>query len=111
MGFNSVVVVLNDCLSEIEKDPKFGKKVGDAISSNHMRQKPVDIDSGYCVNAATVVSCEHANVTQLIAVGGNCATVLAYLWGDHHTEEGQLNLLKNWADSMGYNVIKKRNKK
>jgi len=106
MGYNSVVLILNDCLNEIKKDKEFGDKVDDAVMRLHNGNQ-VDINSGCCVNAATAISCQHADVTQIIAVGGNCATVLANLWGNHHTEEGRVFLLKSLADSMGYRVVKK----
>ena len=31
MGYNSTVIIMNDCLNEIRKDQRFGEKVRDAI--------------------------------------------------------------------------------
>jgi hypothetical protein len=107
MGYNSVLLVLNDCLNAIETDETFGKNLSSAVMKNGCYKKPVDISSQHYCNAATVISCEHADVTQIIAVGGNCATVLANIWGDHSTEEAKVHLLKNLADSMGYRIVKK----
>lgn len=110
MGFNSTLVIMNDCLGDIKKDPKFGKKVSDAISKiGCFPSKTVDISSGPCVNAATVVDCHHADGTSLIAVGGNYATVLTpYVGRDHHTDDAKEKILREWADQMGFRLVKKR---
>lgn len=106
MGYNSVLLVLNDTLHEIKNDKEFGRKVNDAVLQLG-RGKQVDIPSGCCANAATAISCEHADVTQVIAVGGNYASPLGMLWGSHHTPESKLNLLRNLADEFGYTLRKK----
>ena len=113
MGYNSVVLVLNDCLSDISNDKEFGKKLDSAISRVYGND-PIDISSGCSVNAATAISCQHADVTQIIAVGGNYATVLGNFFGSHHKEESQIELLKQLADKYGYRLvplINKENKK
>jgi len=112
MGFNSTLVIMNDSLHEIAKDKNFGKKVSDAVQRvDH--EKYVDISSGCCGNAATVVDCHHADGTALIAVGGNCATVLMPYAGSyrHHTKEGQERMLRAWADELGFRVAKKPKRK
>jgi len=109
MGYNSTVIIMNDCLNEIRKDQRFGEKVSDAILKlNTTLNKGIDISSGYCCNAATVVDCHHADNTSLIAVGGNCASVIPYVGGSaHHTIESQERILREWADRMGFRLVKK----
>lgn len=111
MGYNSVVLVLNDCLGDIEKDKDFGNKISGAVSALHNNNQ-IDIHSGCCVNAATAISCQHADITQIIAVGGNCASVLGNVYGsrNHHKEEGQIAILKQLADKFGYRLAKKPKK-
>jgi len=108
MGYNSTVIIMNDCLSEIRKDQRFGEKISDAILELNTFDKEVDISSGCCCNAATVVDCHHADSTSLIAVGGNCASVVQYVGGSaHHTIESQERILREWADRMGFKLVKK----
>jgi hypothetical protein len=51
----------------------------------------------------------------IVAAGGNFAEPLLEVYQgyshSHHTEEGQLLLLKAWADKLGYSVRKKAKKK
>lgn len=102
MGFNTTVVVLNDVLGEIEKDEKFGEKLADAIKSLH---HPASLLGG----GVKVLETHHNSNVAVVAVGGNYGTVLA--WGPdtpHHTEEGQLVLLKALAEKLGYKLEKKK---
>jgi hypothetical protein len=75
MGFNSVVVVLNDRLHEIERDPEFGKKVANAIRAYDVEGR---IPKPYITGQTQVVSVQHADVVQIVAVGANTARVLGY---------------------------------
>lgn len=108
MGFNSTVIVRNDALGCIKADPEFGKKVADAIGSLSHIKKGIDIASGYNANAATVVETHHASNTAIVAVGGNHATVIGWA-GDvpHHEEAGQIDILRELAEKLGYRLVKK----
>jgi hypothetical protein len=108
VGYNSVVVVLNDALDQIKNDKQFGRNVAEAISDANCYGRSVDISSGNHGNAASVVSCEHADVTQLVAVGGNYGMVLCRTgYVGQSTEHGKILLLKALADELGYRVSKK----
>jgi len=75
MGYNSVLVILNDRLDEIERDPDFGKKVATAIrhfSHHHPERMP------YVTGQTQVISVEHADVAQVIRVNANRGSVLGY---------------------------------
>lgn len=84
MGFNAVVVVLNDRLAEIERDPEFGKKLAAAIRYQGWGRGAKPGDAGYRPfgNEATgqtqVISVAHADNMQIVAVGGNTGQVLGY---------------------------------
>jgi hypothetical protein len=112
MGYNTAIIVLNDGLSFIEKDPEFGSKLGRAVSRLSSSRDLQDISAGPHVNAAAAISSRHADSTQLVAIGGNYGSLLGTFWngGTHHTEEAKLDLLKKWADSLGYRVVKKASK-
>lgn len=108
MGFNTTVVVLNDALDQISKDPLFGQKLADAVlylggpSKFHL-----DIPSGNSCNAATVVETHHADEVVVVAVGGNYGRILGYGGG---WKGSDLDILKSLAWKMGYTVHKKPSK-
>ena len=110
MGYNTTVVVMNDSLDAIERDPEFGKNLSKAISQLRFGRS-VDVPAlGHC-NAATAVETHHADNTTLIAVGGNYATLLATSWGySHHKTEDAERLLRAWADKLGFVLHKKPTK-
>ena len=104
MGWNATIVVLNDYLGSIERDPEFGKKLAAAISEQHMTRQPFDLAHG-----VTVVEQHHANDTSIVAVGGNTGTLLGYAAGyTHGKPEDKLRILRALADEYGYNLAKKR---
>lgn len=109
MGYNTTVLFLNDAANELERDPLAGRKIYEGIMTSQ-RGKQVDICLGNHVNAATVLAQHHADETQILAVGGNCGSLLYRGWGAHHTPEHQVRLLKDMADSLGFNLVKKRSK-
>ena len=113
MGFNTTVVVMNDALNYIAEDKDFGKNLELGILDHYWDKDRVDVPArtasgrGVHGNAAVVVAQHHADCTSIIAVGGNCATVLGKYWGTHHKPEDKLRLLKLMADELGYCVRKK----
>lgn len=72
MGWNSTVVILHDALHQIENDPEFGKKLGQAI-----RAGATGHDYGYgLASRAFIVASYHADQTLTIEVGGNTGRVV-----------------------------------
>lgn len=111
MGFNTSMIIMNDALDAIEKDPEFGKKVVEAVRRVH-REHDIDIPSGPNVNAATVIETHHADVTTILAFGGNYATIIHETYGyRHHDPDFKLRLLKELAESLGFTIAKKKGKK
>lgn len=113
MGYNSTIVVLNDALHMIEQDPDFGKKIGDAIRGLSLgRQQNIyaSTPQGGSSSAATAVETHHADGTAVVAVGGNCATVLGETFSTFHhgDEETQIRILQQLAEKHGYTLSKKR---
>jgi hypothetical protein len=109
MGFNSTVLVLNDRLGEIEREPeKFVKEMLYAIQRSGM-----DKQEDFYPGQSTVMSCAHADTVTILAVGGNCATVMGRVHngGHHYTEEEQVDLLRMLADKYGFSLRKKPAKK
>lgn len=121
MGYNSVVFICNDGMYQIEKDPAgWWKKTWDQLMIQTFKSSKSGEDGSYgfgnhCGGFQAVWN-EHADVTCLIAVGGNYATVLPgrVRWSDgdgHHTPEGQVQILKAVASKLGYDLRKKKSKK
>lgn len=112
MGYNSTVIVMNDALHAIREDPEFGRKLAQAILTlNRHEGRGVDISAGMHCNAAIAIETHHADSNTIIAVGGNCATVLGATYGTHHEKEDQLEILKQLADKLGYSLRKKKERK
>lgn len=109
MGYNTTVIVLNDALDSISKDPDFGKKLLRAVQEvkpGHM----ADVSALGFVNAASVIETHHADETAIVAVGQNYGKKVAsaYYVGPFHEDgsEGQLKLLRALADKLNYRVAK-----
>lgn len=100
MGWNSVVLVLNDCLTEIENDRWFGKKVHDEIAESFGRYR---CERRY--NSFGVVCQSHADDAQIVSVGRNTGRRL--LPGSEITE-GEAWQLRRILENNGYRVQKKR---
>lgn len=115
MGFNTSVIVLNDALGQIEEEKEFGKRIARAVNQLSLHTHSVhgiDIPAGNHANAATVVETHHADRTTLLAFGGNCVSQLYATYGwKHQDEDFRIRLLKEFADSLGYNIVKKPKKK
>jgi hypothetical protein len=108
MGFNTTVIVLNDALDQIEKDPNFGKNLSRAIMSLPIKGGSVDVHAGNHCNAAAVIESHHADYSALVLVGGNYGSVVGKSFGwSHHEKEAQLCMLKNILDDLGYRIVKK----
>jgi hypothetical protein len=104
MGFNTNITICNDNLTDYERDPeRFWRLVREGMynEATPMRLWGITVHS------------DHADATQLIAAGGNFSTKVHTGWyvGSHHTKDGQVALLKQWADALGYTVSKKRDKR
>ena len=116
MGWNTTIMILNDAADLITTDADFPEKlrqailaVGSGIHDNSRGQ--IDVSIWNHCNACTVIEKHHADQTNLIAVGGNCATVVHRAFGStHHTPESQERLLRDWADAMGFRLARKPKK-
>lgn len=75
MGWNTTVVVMNDALNSIEKDPDFGRKLALACL-RAIDGKPHDVSAGGHVNAATVIETHHADTLVTVEVGHNFGRVV-----------------------------------
>jgi hypothetical protein len=95
MGFNSVVLVLNDRLNDITR-ADFGHKLADAIREYPAKLKPVDLPGHFGQTQVLVVA--HADVMQIVAVGGNTGRVI----GTGSYSDTDEELLHKLAKRMGF---------
>jgi hypothetical protein len=111
VGFNSGILVLNDRISEIERSPDhFVKGMVQAIHKSASHNEPHGTE--FYVGQSSVICCAHADMTQLVAIGGNCSTILGNFWGhEHHTEAGQERILRSLADRLGFRLVRKTERK
>ena len=103
MGYNTSVTILNDGMDQIRRNPT--QFVGGLDS--HLRRGG-SFGVGNHANPVLVHPSEHADVTQLIAVGGNFSTVLhaeVMSTRAHHTRAAQVELLRAWGNALGCVVV------
>ena len=103
------ISILNDALGEIEKHSEdFVKKIIEHKQIVENTGQVSEFGIGYYGNGMTVNSVEHSNHTTILAVGGNCTTVLGTTNSSiHHTEESQVEILKQLANKLGYDLVQK----
>ena len=106
MGHNTTIVVINDALDQIYKDPVFGANLAYAIREHSRSNCRVDVMAGNHANAAYVVETHHADQTALVTVGGNLgiAQLLHAGWA-HHELPMQVKLLRGWAAKLGFKLV------
>ena len=100
MGWNSVILVLNDCVHQIKNDERFGQKVYDEISESFGRHT---CKRNY--NAFGVICQSHADDTQIVSVGGNTGRRLLH---EDKISETEAWHLRRILENNGYQVQKKR---
>jgi len=107
MGYNSTVLILNDRLHEIEKDPEFGYKISQLILMNSRKEYPhlkSTIPYHYGCEVAAV---NHADVTSVVVTGGNFSQEIFTDYRDYDldTQEGLTKLVKMMASKLGYRLV------
>lgn len=114
MGFNTAILILNDAIGEVDKNPvgwwtKTKQMIRDAAMIG--RNGRHDYGFGNHANGFAVITVHHADETALVSIGGNMANVLGRFHtggrgpgSQHHTLEGQVQLVKQWAEDNGYEL-------
>jgi hypothetical protein len=109
MGYNTVAVFMNDTIDMVADDNEFGKRLYDATLEASGRRKKVDVPAhsarrGIACNAATILSCRHADDPQVVVVKQNTGYVYNYkeTLPDHVIED-----LKFVLEEHGYRISKK----
>lgn len=101
MGYKTVIIVNNDTIHHAKNDPNFGQRVYDAV---------VLVNSGRSKYDPTIeaVHQSHTDNGELIMFDGLCAKLMASTQIQKDTD---VVLLKEMADSLGYRIVRKSEKK
>lgn len=107
MGFNTVVLILNDAMHNLKTDPNVGEKLYNAMGeSQHPANKDgVEFSIGNHCNGGMVLPSRHADEVQIVAVGGNYMKRVGVLY--HADMEDPEAMVRRLADSLGYRLVKK----
>lgn len=102
MGHRTVVVLSNDRAHEWKNDPELGNKISTAAA--YLSHNP-----NYYFPYGEVVEQVHADVQTVAVLDGYGGTAVAHgNWRQNESEEDKnLRLLKEFADKLGYRVVKK----
>lgn len=116
MGYMKVLMLLNDAEGSVDANPAgwwqecknaFNKLWSKKRNPSGEKDPETFGFDGYS-NYWQAVWQEHADVTAMIMVGRNYATVVgSSLYGEHHTEEGQIRIMKDILERKGYTIRKK----
>jgi hypothetical protein len=104
MGYNTGVMILNDALDTIRDHPKqFVDGIWDAVGL--WRGRPTTFPVGNYGNPATVFHMGHADQVGVYSIGANCVHPM-YIGFEHYhtTDAGKLELLRQMAKEMGYDL-------
>lgn len=115
MGFNTTILILNDGWDQIVAHPdEFIEKVGAVVSSGIHRRVPgfegddfgVSIGIGNHCNNVQVMCNDHADITNVLLVGGNYGTVVGKAHTYRHHEKDYIkNALNQALSKHGLKVI------
>lgn len=106
MGYRTIVVLYNDRASDWEKDKDLGRKISNSLSHELMgSQASALTDLGY----GKVVECTHADNSTLALIEGYRYNPIAHgFWRPKQSyEDLKVDLLRSWADKLGYRLVKK----
>lgn len=107
MGFNTTVLILNDAVHTLTEDKDFPEKLVSAIHEMYTKREPVDVSILGHVNAVTVLAQEHADIMQILAIGGNTGWVL----GSGSCYNSAHLLLRTLAEQHGFRLVKTTKKR
>lgn len=109
MGFNTVILILNDTFHHIEQDPvAWWQKVQQ--QSCDFGKTPINVPG--TGGGTKIIHMDHADYTGVYAVGGNTAFKLGLggRYGNLSTDEQKVKLLRELARQYGYHLVKSRTK-
>lgn len=110
MGFNTTILVLNDALDVLENDPEAGKKIAAGIKQmGGGGHKSVTVPIGNHCDPVQIIETHHADMTSVIAVGGNYGRQVGLILGRKFKDD--LNELKEIRKEITREIRKLEGKK
>lgn len=109
MGFNTALIILNDQLHDLARDPRAGELIQDIVREAAEREWPrAGIDAPrrlarYGRYGVGALQSEHADTTHIVAIGRNEIVPLGFS-GSLEPEA----ILRSLADQLGFEVRPKR---
>lgn len=103
MGMNTVILLRNDALNELNKDPKAGETIARAVQSfvpGKGRPNGLSVALGNCVNALDIVSVHHNSHPMIVVNSGNQARPVTYL----SAKTSDLEIMAEMLRDHGYAV-------
>lgn len=104
MGYNTVIVLLNDHLGEVEDSGPLGRKIGDSVRG-YPRRHTLDFGCG------AVISQDHANGFQVTVTHGNMGWRIDKVDYDRFLGWQALDQMKACLERNGYCVTKAKKDK
>ena len=95
MGFNTAAILLNDCAWEIERDHRLMGNIQTALASGR---------GGGVGSGVTLLPSCHADMNQIVLVGGNRIKAIGCIRGGDPDKEAVLRML---ASDLGYSLRRK----
>lgn len=113
MGYNSVLMLLNDHFDAIDKDPvgwwDEAKQTLFSLNRSDVKLRRGVFGFRSSVNGFQAVLNQHMDSATLIMVSGNNAEVVAT--GYYQGNETEKQLLQTLAEKHGYRLVKKKQQK
>ena len=110
MGYNTAIIICNDQLHDLARDPDTGRAIdrmiGEANAGRRTAEGREVGQAAYGRFSMGALPSRHADEGQLILVGGNCIQTVARCW-----TFDPLEALKQAADQLGYTLHKKPERK
>lgn len=105
MGYRTVVILYNDQQHEWQKDTQLGERIAHAASVVGFNLASAN---GGNLGYGQIAECVHADVQTLAVIDSyNMRPLVHSRWRPNETnEELQLRLLREYAASLGYHVVK-----
>lgn len=105
MGYNTVAVILNDRLGDLERDSGSGAEIARAARSWTARDCCPGIEN---FRYGGIISQDHADGFQVTVVHGNCGWRIDRSEYDKYLGISALRQMKECLERNGYRVIKRR---
>lgn len=111
MGYNTTVVVMNDALDDIERDPNFGRNLVRAVLKAGCYGEEACVPAGGHTCAAVAVESHHADQAAVVIVGDNRGRRLMLSYAglcSMDDDKIELSLLERLAHERGFDLVKRR---